>query len=38
MTIDPDNWTARTLDRKLAAQYEHTIAITAEGPQILTAQ
>ncbi|CAM4259753.1 MULTISPECIES: type I methionyl aminopeptidase [Bacillales] len=38
MTIDPDGWTARTLDRKLAAQYEHTIAITAEGPQILTAQ
>ncbi|MFE0559107.1 type I methionyl aminopeptidase [Paenibacillus sp. NPDC058910] len=38
MTIDPDGWTARTLDRKLAAQYEHTVAITAEGPQILTAQ
>ncbi|MDI4645872.1 type I methionyl aminopeptidase [Cohnella hashimotonis] len=38
MTIDDDGWTARTLDRKLAAQYEHTIAITAEGPQILTLQ
>ncbi|CAH1054705.1 type I methionyl aminopeptidase [Paenibacillus pseudetheri] len=38
MTIDPDGWTARTMDNKLAAQYEHTIAITAEGPQILTAQ
>lgn len=38
MTIDADGWTARTRDRKLAAQYEHTIAITAEGPQILTAQ
>jgi methionyl aminopeptidase len=24
MTIDPDGWSARTLDRKLAAQYEHT--------------
>jgi methionyl aminopeptidase len=38
MTIDADGWTARTLDRKLAAQYEHTSAITADGPQILTAQ
>ncbi|OWA35475.1 type I methionyl aminopeptidase [Saccharibacillus sp. O16] len=38
LVIDPDGWTARTLDGKLAAQYEHTIAITAEGPQILTAQ
>jgi len=38
MTIDQDGWTARTLDRKLAAQYEHTIAITADGPLILTAQ
>jgi len=26
------------LDGSLAAQYEHTIAITAEGPVILTAQ
>ncbi|MNY61199.1 Methionine aminopeptidase [compost metagenome] len=38
MTIDPDGWTARTIDGKLAAQYEHTIAILAGGPQILTAQ
>ncbi|MDO3411609.1 type I methionyl aminopeptidase [Saccharibacillus sp. CPCC 101409] len=38
MIIDPDGWTARTLDGRLAAQYEHTIAITADGPQILTAQ
>ncbi|WP_458122105.1 type I methionyl aminopeptidase [Paenibacillus sp. Z6-24] len=38
MTIDSDGWTARTLDHKLAAQYEHTIAITAEGTEILTAQ
>ena len=38
MTIDPDGWTARTFDRKLAAQYEHTIALTADGPLVLTAQ
>lgn len=36
--IDPDGWTARTVDRSLSAQYEHTIAITAEGPVILTDQ
>lgn len=35
-TIDDDGWTARTLDGSLAAQYEHTIAITSTGPQILT--
>jgi methionyl aminopeptidase len=31
-----DGWTAVTKDRKLAAHFEHTIAITAEGPRILT--
>jgi methionyl aminopeptidase len=36
--IDPDGWTARTIDESLSAQYEHTIAITAEGPIILTEQ
>lgn len=36
MTIDADGWTARTADGSLSAQYEHTIAITAEGPVILT--
>lgn len=34
--IDPDGWTARTVDGSLSAQYEHTIAITANGPEILT--
>jgi len=38
MTIDEDGWTARTLDGKRAAQYEHVVAITADGPEILTAQ
>lgn len=38
MTIDADGWTARTADGSLSAQYEHTIAVTADGPIILTAQ
>lgn len=37
-TVDEDGWTARTRDGKLSAQYEHTIAITANGPVILTKQ
>lgn len=32
-----DNWTVVTLDKKNSAHYEHTIAITSEGPEILTA-
>ncbi|MCS7463761.1 type I methionyl aminopeptidase [Paenibacillus doosanensis] len=36
--VDADGWTARTVDGSLSAQYEHTIAITAEGPVILTKQ
>ncbi|ULL13690.1 type I methionyl aminopeptidase [Paenibacillus sp. H1-7] len=36
--VDADGWTARTVDGSLSAQYEHTIAITAEGPLILTKQ
>ena len=31
-----DGWTVRTLDRKLSAQYEHTILMTEDGPEILT--
>lgn len=37
-TIDDNQWTARTIDGKLSAQYEHTIAITKDGPLILTDQ
>jgi len=36
--IDEDGWTARTVDGGLSAQYEHTLAITADGPMILTQQ
>ncbi|MNC84126.1 Methionine aminopeptidase [compost metagenome] len=38
ITIDDDQWTARTADGRLSAQYEHTIAVTPDGPLILTAQ
>lgn len=31
-----DGWTVKTVDRQLSAQYEHTIAITREGPRILS--
>ncbi|MCX7570328.1 type I methionyl aminopeptidase [Tumebacillus sp. DT12] len=34
--VDADGWTARTVDGSLSCQYEHTIAITKDGPQILT--
>lgn len=33
-----DGWTVRTADGSLAAHFEHTIAITADGPSVLTAQ
>ena len=32
---DADRWTARTVDGKLAAHFEHSIAITADGPMVL---
>ena len=32
----PDNWTVVTLDGKLSAHFEHTIAITDDTPEILT--
>ena len=36
MRILPDGWTAVTADGKLSAHFEHTIAITGNGPVILT--
>ena len=33
-----DGWTAVTRDRSLAAHFEHTVAVTADGPWILTAR
>lgn len=38
MKMDNNAWTARTEDGELSAQYEHTIAITKNGPIILTDQ
>ena len=32
----PDGWTVKTKDGSLAAHFEHTIAITSDGSQILT--
>ena len=34
--ILPDNWTAVTRDRKLAAHFEHSVAVTSSGPDILS--
>jgi methionyl aminopeptidase len=34
--IDPNEWTARTKDRKPSAQWEHTILITPTGYEVLT--
>jgi len=34
--VKPDGWTVVTADGSLAAHWEHTIAITPDGPQILT--
>jgi methionyl aminopeptidase len=31
-----DNWTVRTRDGSLSAQFEHTILMTETGPEILT--
>lgn len=33
----PDHWTQVTADRKPSAHYEHTIALTDKGPEVLTA-
>jgi methionyl aminopeptidase len=31
-----DDWTVSTIDGSLAAHFEHSIAITEQGPEILT--
>jgi len=35
--VQPDGWTVVTADGSLAAHWEHSIAITADGPRVLTA-
>lgn len=34
--VMPDGWTVLTVDGKLSAHFEHTVVITADGPQVLT--
>ncbi len=34
--LKPDGWTAVTKDRRLSAQWEHTILVTRDGHEILT--
>ena len=36
--VMPDGWTVKTVDGSLSAHFEHTIAVTTEGPVILTAR
>lgn len=36
--MDDNQWTARTIDKGRSAQFEHTLAITKDGPLILTDQ
>jgi methionyl aminopeptidase len=36
VAILPDGWTAVTADGRLSAHFEHTVAITDHGPEILT--
>ena len=31
-----DGWTVRTMDRSLSAQFEHTVLMTEDGPELLT--
>ena len=34
--IGDDNWAVYSVDGSLTAHFEHTVAITADGPRILT--
>ena len=36
-TVDADGWTLRSADGSRAAHVEHTVAVTDDGPRILTA-
>jgi methionyl aminopeptidase len=33
---DPDGWTLRTASGTRAAHVEHTVAVTEDGPEVLT--
>ncbi len=36
VVVDPDGWTVRTRDRKPSAHFEHTVAVTERGADVLT--
>jgi methionyl aminopeptidase len=36
--VEEDGWTVTTADGALSAHWEHTVAITADGPRVLTAR
>ncbi len=36
VTVDADGWTVRTADGSRGAHAEHTVAVSADGPEILT--
>jgi methionyl aminopeptidase len=36
VTVDDDGWTVRTVDGALSAHFENTIAVTEDGPRVLT--
>lgn len=36
VTTQDDGWTVVTNDRKLSAQFEHTVAVTGNGVEVLT--
>lgn len=38
LVVDPDGWTLRSADQSRAAHSEHTVAITTNGPLVLTAR
>ncbi len=35
--VQPDQWTVVTADGRRSCYFEHTVAVTAEGPEVLTA-
>jgi methionyl aminopeptidase len=37
VVVRPDQWTIATADGSLSAHFEHTVAVTKDGPRILTA-
>jgi len=36
VTVDPDGWTVRTRDHEPSAHFEHTVAVTETGANVLT--